>query len=120
MTHIRAVAMLFLDDLFEMGGGYVLNFSDRTFAQFFAEELNLDIVDAVYAVHGGSKGKRLRYFLQTVDKPGRSHSQRPLGVSTGTAATLRSRHGGGGLGGDRRPLSRASHQGAYPSFGSNG
>jgi hypothetical protein len=26
-----------------MGGGYVLNFSDRTFAQFFAEELNIDI-----------------------------------------------------------------------------
>ena len=36
MTNIRAVDMLFLDDLFEMGGGYVLNFSDRTFAQFFS------------------------------------------------------------------------------------
>ena len=61
--------MLFLDDLLEKGGGYVLNFSDRTFAQFFAEELNLDIDDPAYAVNGGSKGKRLRHFLQTVDKP---------------------------------------------------
>lgn len=69
MTNIRAIDMLFLDDLFEMGGGYVLNFSDRTFAQFFAEELNLDIDDQAYAVNGGSKGKRLRHFLQTVDKP---------------------------------------------------
>src|SRR5260221_3314877 len=69
MTNVRAVDMLFLDDLFEMGGGYVLNFSDRTFAQFFAEELNLDIDDPAYAVNGGSKGKRLRHFLQTVDKP---------------------------------------------------
>jgi hypothetical protein len=69
MTNIRAIDMLLLDDLFEMGGGDVLNFSDRTFAQFFAEELNLDIDDPAYAVNGGSKGKRLRYFIQTVDKP---------------------------------------------------
>ncbi|MDZ4759459.1 MAG: restriction endonuclease [Alphaproteobacteria bacterium] len=69
MTNIRAVDILFLDDLFEMGGGYVLNFSDRTFAQFFAEEMNLDIGAPAYAVTGGSKGKRLRCFLQTVDKP---------------------------------------------------
>ena len=68
MTNIRAVDMLFLDDLFEMSGGYVLKFSDRTFTQFFAEELNLDIDDPAYAVNGGSKGKRLRHFLQTVDK----------------------------------------------------
>ena len=27
MTNIRAIDMLFLDDLFWMGGGYVLNFS---------------------------------------------------------------------------------------------
>ena len=35
--------MLVVDDLFDMHGGYVLNFSDRTFATFFAEELNIDI-----------------------------------------------------------------------------
>ena len=52
-----------------MGGGYVLNFSDRTFAQFFAEELNIDIDDSLYTRNGSSKGKRLRCFLQTVDKP---------------------------------------------------
>jgi hypothetical protein len=61
--------MLLLEDLFEMHGGYVLNFSDRTFAQFFAEELNVDIDDPVYAKNGTSKGKRLRCFLQTADKP---------------------------------------------------
>lgn len=68
MTNIRPVDMLILDDIFEMGGGYVLNFSDRTFAQFFAEELKIDINDPVYSRNGGSKGKRLRCFLQTVDK----------------------------------------------------
>ena len=69
MANIRSVDMLFLDDLFEMGGGYVLNFSDRTFAQFFADELNIDIDDPKYAQGGGSKGKRFRYFLQSVDRP---------------------------------------------------
>jgi hypothetical protein len=32
MSNIRSIDMLFLDDVFDMGGGYVLNFSDRTFA----------------------------------------------------------------------------------------
>jgi Restriction endonuclease len=68
-SNIRSVDMLFLDDLFEMGGGYVLNFSDRTIAQFFAEELNIDFDDPLYAKHGTSKAKRLRCLLQTVDKP---------------------------------------------------
>ena len=69
MPNIRSIDMLFLDDLFVMGGGYVLNFSDRTISQFFAEELNCDIDDPAYAVNGKSKGKRLRCFLQTVDIP---------------------------------------------------
>ena len=60
MPNIRSIDMLFLDELFEMGGGYVLNFSDRTMSRFFAEELNVDIDDPVYAEQGGSKGKRLR------------------------------------------------------------
>jgi hypothetical protein len=68
MSNLRAVDILFLDDLFEMGGGYVLNFSDRTFAQFFADELNIDIDAPLYARNGSSKGKRLHCFLQTVDK----------------------------------------------------
>lgn len=69
MPNIRSIDMLFLDQLFEMGGGYVLNFSDRTMSRFFAEELNVDIDDPTYAEHGGSKGKRLRCFLQKVEIP---------------------------------------------------
>lgn len=61
--------MALLNDLFDMGSGYVLNFSDRTFAQFFAEELNIDICADLYYREGTSKAKRLRCFLQTVDKP---------------------------------------------------
>lgn len=69
MPKIRALDFLVLDDLFEMGAGYVLNFSDRTFAQFFAEELNVDINAHLYATNGTSKAKRLRCFLQEVDVP---------------------------------------------------
>lgn len=69
MPNIRSIDMMFLDDLFEMGGGYVLTFSNPTFTRFFADELNVDIDDPVYAENGTSKGKRLRCFLQKVDIP---------------------------------------------------
>jgi len=68
MPNLRSIDMLLVDDLFDMHGGYVLNFSDRTFAQFFSEELNLDIDAPKWSQGGTSKAKRLRYFLQNVDK----------------------------------------------------
>lgn len=71
VSKIKSIDMLFLDKVLEMESGYVLNFSDRTFARFFAEELNIDIDDPIYAQDGGSKGKRLRRFLQISD-PGLS------------------------------------------------
>lgn len=52
---------------FVRGPGFVLDFSDTSFADFFSSELSTDIDDAKYAVRGGSKGKRLRYFLQNCD-----------------------------------------------------
>ena len=36
---LRTIDIRLIDDLFGMGSGYVLDFSDRTFAAFFAEEL---------------------------------------------------------------------------------
>ncbi|WP_234689454.1 restriction endonuclease [Allorhizobium ampelinum] len=58
-----------IEDLVEFarGRGYVLDFSDSSFSQFFVAELDIDIDDPTYAEHGGSKGKRLRCFLQKVD-----------------------------------------------------
>lgn len=47
----------------------MLDFSDPSFSDFFASELKVNIDDPKYAVNGGSKGKRLRYFLQTCDDP---------------------------------------------------
>ena len=58
-----------MDDLvdFVRGQGFVLDFSDKSFSDFFASELKVNIDDPKYAVNGGSKGKRLRYFLQHCD-----------------------------------------------------
>lgn len=67
MANIRSLDMKLVDDLFEMGGGYVLDFSDRTMASFFAEELNVDIEDPAYREQGTSKAKRLRCYLNKVD-----------------------------------------------------
>lgn len=67
MAKIGAVNMMFIEKLLDMGGGYVLNFSDRTFAEFFAEELNIDIDEQSYFANGGSKAKRMRTFLKVSD-----------------------------------------------------
>lgn len=69
MANLKATQMLLLEDVFQMGSGFVLNFSDRTYSAFFAEELSINIDDPKYAVAGGSKGKRLRYFLQNETRP---------------------------------------------------
>lgn len=67
MPNIRSLDMKFVDDIFEMGGGYVLDFSDPSIARFFAEELNVDIDDDAYRDQGGSKARRLRCYLNKVD-----------------------------------------------------
>jgi hypothetical protein len=64
MTKLRLSDRRFLEDVFEMGSGYVLNFTDRTFAEFFESELSVKIDDPKYLLNGSSKGKRLRAFLE--------------------------------------------------------
>lgn len=64
MANLRSIDILEVDDIFRMGDGWVLDFSDRTFSAFFAHDLNIDIDDAVYRVGGNSKAKRLRTLLR--------------------------------------------------------
>lgn len=56
-----------LEELFQMRGGYVLNFSDRTFREFFQNDMGLDIFDPKYNYASGSKANRLRGFWQVAD-----------------------------------------------------
>jgi hypothetical protein len=57
--------MSFLDRIFQMGDGYVLNFSDKTFAMFFSEELNVDLEKFRNENYWPSKAKTLRLYLQS-------------------------------------------------------
>jgi len=51
-----------LEGFLRMEGGYVLNFSDRTFGDFVFDAVDVDIHDDKYTIHGTSKAKKLRAF----------------------------------------------------------
>ncbi len=78
MSNIKASDMRVIDRVLGMESGYVLNFSDRTIAEFFLDELNIDFTDSRFAENGTSKAKRLRTFLQTVDKGTAARTLREL------------------------------------------
>lgn len=69
MSSLRSIELSLVEEVFrgDGGKGYVLDFSNRTFADFFARELEIDIDAPVYAGEGESKGKRFRCFLSKVD-----------------------------------------------------
>lgn len=56
-----------LEKLFQMGGGYVLNFSDRTMDEFFRDDLNIEIYDEKYNYASGSKANHVRGFWKVAD-----------------------------------------------------
>ena len=56
-----------LEKLFQMGSGYVLKFSDRTFGEFFRDDVGVDIYADRYNYASGSKANRMRGFWQAAD-----------------------------------------------------
>lgn len=78
MSTINTIDMMLINQLFEADPGYVLNFSNKTFAEFFANDLYIDINDPRYERSGTSKMNRLRCFLQTVDDPTAVRTMRAL------------------------------------------
>lgn len=62
MASLKYREKTLLENFLGMGGGYVLNFSDRTFAEFF-RDFAVEINDAQYLEgHSGSKANRMRSF----------------------------------------------------------
>ena len=57
-----------IDRVFGMEGGYVLDFSNRTLADLFLEELGVDIYDDRWKAQGNSKANRLRCYLRQSDR----------------------------------------------------
>ncbi len=51
-----------LEQFLSMGGGYVLDFSDRTLGEFVFDAVDLDIHAEKYSAEGTSKAKKLRSF----------------------------------------------------------
>ena len=60
----KATDLRLLADLFDMHGGHVLDFSNRTFAEFFFDELGVNIYSARWEGGGTDKAKRLRFYLR--------------------------------------------------------
>lgn len=67
-NHVKLVELRIIDDVLEMGGGYVLDFSNHTFAEFM-KDLGVEIDSPKYVGEGGSKAKRLRSFLKLEPPP---------------------------------------------------
>lgn len=67
-SHLKQLDFDLLDHIFDMGGGYVLDFSNRTFSEFFKDEIGINIDDSVYCDSGDSKAKRLRSLLRKSDR----------------------------------------------------
>ncbi len=67
MASLRFREKNHLEEFLEMGSGYVLNFSDRTFADFF-RDFDVEIDDIRYLEgHSGSKANRMRSFWALTD-----------------------------------------------------
>jgi Restriction endonuclease len=78
MSNLRPIDISFLDEVFDMRGGYVLDFSDRTFREFFMGEFDIDIDNPMYSKDGNSKGKRLRCYLRSIDNQSASKTLKAL------------------------------------------
>lgn len=61
LTHIEKQK---LERELHMSGGYVLDFSNRTFEEFFREVVGVRIYDSRFALGSGSKANRMRAFWQ--------------------------------------------------------
>ena len=77
-ARIRSIDIRIIDRVFGMEGGYVLDFSNRTFAGFFLEELGVDIYDDRWDAQGKSKANRLRCYLRQSDRHTALHALEAL------------------------------------------
>jgi len=68
MAYIKSLEMRVIEQAFGMGSGYVLSFSDTTFAAFINDGLNIDIDDPKYVQLGTSKPIGSRAVEETVGR----------------------------------------------------
>ncbi|MFV8751944.1 hypothetical protein ACNOYE_15470 [Nannocystaceae bacterium ST9] len=68
MPKLKTSEMQVVEDAF-ITGGYVLEFSNRTFQAFFEDEFDVQIYSDKYGYRGPSKGSHLRAFVETESGP---------------------------------------------------
>jgi len=66
MVQLKHSEKRVLEDALDMSSGYVLNFSDRTFAEFFDDQ-GITIYREKYSINGISKAKHMRAFIEIED-----------------------------------------------------
>jgi hypothetical protein len=66
MVQLKHSEKRILEEALDMGSGYVLNFSDRTFAEFF-DDHGITIYQEKYGFNGSSKAKHMRAFIEVED-----------------------------------------------------
>ena len=62
MSSLTLIEKRYFEDLFDMPTGYVLDFSNASFAEFFRNTAKINIDDDRYRFNGDSKAKRTRTF----------------------------------------------------------
>lgn len=67
MASLGSTEYQIIDNVFDMRSGYVLDFSNQTFLDFFRREFGIDIYDIKYKKHGESKARLLRCFMEVED-----------------------------------------------------
>lgn len=64
MANITPVNRRRIEPFLMMNTGYVLDFNNKTFADFIATNVNIDIYDEKYSIEGDSKANRLRALFK--------------------------------------------------------
>jgi hypothetical protein len=67
MPNLGTLDVMLINDLFQWEPGYILDFSNNRMAEFFNNELGVEIYADSYAKYGTSKANRVRCYLQAVD-----------------------------------------------------
>jgi len=64
MSDLSSMEKKKLERALSMSSGYVLQFTNKTFADFFAEVCGIEIYDEKYMLESGSKANRMRAFWE--------------------------------------------------------
>ena len=67
MSSLSTKDKLYLEKLFQMSSGYVLDFTNYTMKEFFRDNLDINIYDEAYKYGSGSKANCMRGFWKVAD-----------------------------------------------------